>query len=100
MRPTALALALLLPLAAQGVLPPENRVVLDIASSKENPRNSEGAFVTLKSGRVLFLYTQFHGGGADASPARIVAIGSDDAGQTRSQEQLARLPALDAGFDG
>jgi hypothetical protein len=86
MRPTALALALLLPLAAHGVLPPENRVVLDIASSKENPRNSEGAFVTLKSGRVLFLYTQFHGGGADASPARIVAIGSDDAGQTWSRE--------------
>jgi hypothetical protein len=81
-----LALALLLPLAAGGVLPPENRVVLDIESSKENPRNSEGAFVTLKSGRILFLYSQFYSGGADESPARIVSISSDDAGQTWNRE--------------
>jgi hypothetical protein len=60
--------------------------VLDIESSKENPRNSEGAFVALKSGRILFLYTQFHGGGADESPARIVSVCSDDAGQTWSRE--------------
>jgi len=59
--------------------------VLDIEATKENPRNSEGAFVTLKSGRVLFLYTQFYGGGADESPARIVSVYSDDAGQTWSR---------------
>ena len=76
------AIASLMPLAAQGVLPATNQVVLDIRSSQENPRNSEGAFVTLKSGRILFLYTQFYGGGADGSPARIVSICSDDAGQT------------------
>ena len=81
-----LALALLLPLAAGGVLPPDNRVVLDIESSKKNPRNSEGAFVTLKSGRILFLYSQFYSGGADESPARIVSISSDDAGQTWNRE--------------
>ena len=86
MRLATLALALLLPLAAGGVLPPENRVVLDIESSKENPRNSEGAFVTLKSGRILFLYSQFYSGGADESPARIVSISSDDAGQTWNRE--------------
>ncbi|MGD0258485.1 MAG: sialidase family protein [Verrucomicrobiota bacterium] len=85
-RTTALALALLLPLAAHGVLPPGNRVVLDIESSKENPRNSEGAFVTLKSGRILFFYTQFYGGAADESPARIVSICSDDDGQTWNRE--------------
>ena len=88
MRNTTLALTLawLLPLAAHGVLPLGNRVVLDLESSKENPRNSEGAFVTLKSGRILFLYTQFYGGGADESPARIVSISSDDAGQTWNRE--------------
>jgi hypothetical protein len=86
MRLATVALALLLPLAAGGVLPPDNRVVLDIESSKENPRNSEGAFVTLKSGRILFLYSQFYGGGADESPARIVSISSDDAGQTWNRE--------------
>ena len=86
MKATALALALLVPLAAPGELPPANRVVLDIESSKQNPRNSEGAFVTLKSGRILFFYTQFYGGGGDASPARIVSISSDDDGQTWNRD--------------
>ncbi len=82
----ALVLALLAPLAGYAAPPPENRVVLDITASKEHPRNSEGAFVTLKAGRILFLYTQFYGGGADESPARIVSVCSDDAGQTWSGE--------------
>src|ERR1022692_4517028 len=81
-----IALALLLPFAAHAAPPPGNRVVLDIESSKENPRNSEGAFVTLKSGRILFFYTQFYGGGADESPARIVSISSEDNGQTWNHE--------------
>lgn len=62
-----------------------NRVVLDIESTPENPRNSEGAFVTLQTGRILFCYTQFYGGGADESPARIVSVYSDDAGRTWSR---------------
>jgi predicted neuraminidase len=81
-----LAIALLLPLVSSSAPAPENRVVLDLGSSKENARNSEGAFVTLKSGRTLFLYTQFYGGGEDESPARIVSISSDDGGQTWSRE--------------
>lgn len=59
-----------------------NTLVLEIAATPEHPRNSEGAFVTLTSGRVLFLYTQFYGGGADDSAARIVSVQSDDAGRT------------------
>jgi hypothetical protein len=34
----------------------------DIAPTKEHPRNSEGAFVTLKSGQTAFYYSQFSGG--------------------------------------
>ena len=82
----ALLAALLLPLSAHSAPAPENRVVLDIEASKDTPRNSEGAFVTLKSGRILFLYTQFYGGAADESPARIVSISSDDTGQTWNRE--------------
>jgi len=63
-----------------------NTLVLDIPATKENPRNSEGAFVTLKSGRVLFVYTQFYGGEGDESPARIVSVHSDAAGRTWSRE--------------
>ncbi len=65
---------------------PTNTLVFNLPATQENPRSSEGAFVTLKPGRVLFLYTQFYGGGADESPARIVSVQSDDAGRTWSRE--------------
>lgn len=65
--------------AGQGA---ENAVVFTIEPTTEFPRNSEGSFVTLKSGRILYLYTQFYGGARDHSPARIVAIQSDDDGRT------------------
>jgi sialidase-1 len=64
----------------------ENEVVLDINPTHDNPRNSEGSFVTLKSGRILFIYTHFQGGAADESPARLVGIHSDDGGRTWSRE--------------
>ncbi|HWQ93813.1 MAG TPA: sialidase family protein [Clostridia bacterium] len=75
---TAIAAGAGLPLAALN----EDQPVLDLNPSPENPRNSEGAFVALASGRILFLYTRFHGGADDASPARIVSIFSDDQGRT------------------
>lgn len=40
----------------------EDNAVLNLEPNPGNPRNSEGAFVTLRSGRILFLYTQFYGG--------------------------------------
>jgi sialidase-1 len=64
---------------------PENRIVLNIEPTAANPRNSEGSFVTLLSGRILFYYTQFYGGSADDSPARIVGIHSDDGGRSWSR---------------
>jgi sialidase-1 len=66
----------------------ENLVVLNLDPGPDNPRNSEGAFVTLKSGRILFYYTRFYGGASDKSPARIVSIHSDDEGRTWSQEPV------------
>ncbi len=62
------------------------QIVLDITPTKEFPRNSEGAFVTLKSKRVLFVYSQFQGSAADESPVRIVSVFSDDGGRTWSQQ--------------
>jgi sialidase-1 len=56
-------------------------VVFNLEPAKEFPRNSEGAFITLKDGRLLFLYTQFYGGAADHSAARIVSITSGDGGR-------------------
>ena len=59
-------------------------VVLNLEPTKEFPRHSEGAFVTLRDGRLLFAYTQFYGGARDESPARIVALESTDDGRTWS----------------
>ena len=64
----------------------DNSVVLNLEPTKDIPRNSEGAFIALKSGRILFLYTSFYGGAGDESPARIVSLHSDDAGRTWSRE--------------
>ena len=55
----------------------ESIITLNVDPSKEYPRNSEGSFVTLKSGRIMFCYSQFYGGTGDESPARIVRINSD-----------------------
>ncbi len=63
---------------------PESVVTLNVEPSKEHPRNSEGSFATLASGRILFCYSQFYGGAGDESPARIVRIHSDDEGRTWS----------------
>ena len=51
-----------------------------------NPRNSEGAFITLKNGRLLFVYTHFTGGGGDHAAAHLAARSSDDGGKTWSTE--------------
>lgn len=82
MKFAALGLAMLLTgsLAAQS----DNQVVLELRPTRENPRNSEGGFAQLKSGRILFYYTQFYGGNHDHHAARIAGIHSDDDGRTWS----------------
>lgn len=47
-----------------------------------NPRNSEGAFLPLKDGRILFIYTHFTGGGSDHAAAHLAARFSSDEGKT------------------
>jgi len=63
----------------------DNTVVLNIDPSDEYPRNSEGAFLTLKDGTIMYAYTQFYGGTSDHSSARIAAIHSKDEGLTWSE---------------
>ena len=41
---------------------------LRLTPGQDNPRNSEGAFVQLKDGRVMFVYTHFTGGAAAITP--------------------------------
>lgn len=49
-----------------------------------NPRNSEGDFITLKNGLLMFVYTRFTGGTADDAAAELAAIYSGDGGRTWS----------------
>lgn len=60
----------------------ESHSSFDLAPSQEYPRLSEGAFVTLKSGKILFVYTRFRGGASDRSPADLAAMVSADGGRT------------------
>lgn len=82
MKSWPLFLLLLLVTLAAGA---ENVVTLNLEPTRENARNSEGSFAQLKSGRIIFYYTQFYGGGRDESPARIAGIFSDDQGRTWSE---------------
>lgn len=56
-----------------------------------NPRNSEGDFVRLNDGRVLFIYTHFTGGTGDHAAAYLAAWFSDDGGKTWTAEDAPVL---------
>ena len=60
--------------------------VLRLPASENNPRNSEGDFITLKDGRILFVYTHFTEGAADHSSAYLAGRYSSDGGKTWTQE--------------
>lgn len=60
-------------------------VVRHLPYGPGNPRNSEGAFVTLNSGRILYAYSRYNGDSwNDHACADIYAIFSDDGGQSWS----------------
>jgi len=60
--------------------------VLTLAPGENNPRNSEGGFVTLADGRLMFVYTHFIDGAGDHASASLKARFSDDGGKTWSDE--------------
>ncbi|MEO6003686.1 MAG: sialidase family protein [Opitutus sp.] len=62
--------------------------VHDLDPTAEHPRSTEGAFVTLRSGRILFDYSLFSGGQEDHSPSAIAEIFSDDQGRTWSAPRV------------
>lgn len=58
----------------------------------KNPRNSEGAFLQLKDGRLLFVYTHFTGGGGDNDGAHLAARSSRDSGKSWTLKDEIVLP--------
>jgi hypothetical protein len=64
-------------------------IVQDIPPKRGNPRNSEGAFIDLPDGRILFVYSRFSGdSAADNAPASLAAIESSDGGLTWRDERI------------
>ena len=57
-----------------------------------NPRNSEGDFIQLKDGRILFVYSHFTGGGGDHSAAHLAGRYSSDGGRTWTGEDVLIVP--------
>lgn len=53
-----------------------------------NPRNTEGAFVALRDGRILFAYTRFSGGDGDHDAATIAGRYSSDDGKTWTRDDV------------
>jgi len=70
------------------VINDDKDVVLELKPSYNNPRNSEGDFVTLKDGRLLFVYTHHTGSSwADDSAAYLAGRYSTDSGKTWHKEE-------------
>jgi len=59
---------------------------------KNNPRNSEGDFIRLKDGRIMFAYSHFTGGGSDHAAAHIAARYSRDDGKTWTEKDVVIVP--------
>ena len=56
--------------------------------SEKYKRHSEGSIIMLPDGQLLMGWTAFYGGFHDASPAHILAMRSDDGGETWSEPVL------------
>lgn len=69
----------------------EHKVVLELKPSAENPRNSEGDFIQLKNGDILFVYSHFISGDGDYASAKLNGRLSKDGGLTWSAEDLEIL---------
>ncbi len=65
--------------------------IFDLPHSAGNPRNSEGAFVHLQDGRILFVYTRYNGDSwSDHASADLAAIISADDGRSWGKPAIIR----------
>lgn len=64
-------------------------MIYDIPHGERNPRNSEGSFVKLADGRILFVYTRYNGESwYDEASADLAAITTADGGRTWTEPQI------------
>jgi Neuraminidase (sialidase) len=66
-----------------------NTTVLKLLAGPNNPRNSEGDFITLKDGRILYVYTHYTGNSdGDNDPAYLAGRYSSDKGESWTKEDV------------
>lgn len=66
--------------------------VFDMRPSTASPRQSEGDFIRLADGAILFAYSRFERDMSDDSPSHIVAVRSTDEGKTWSTPEVIIQP--------
>lgn len=75
------------------MLPKKGQIVCDIRPVEGFPRNSEGAFIDLNDGRLLFVYSKFYGEThSDTAKAGLAARYSGDQGDTWSDDEWLVKP--------
>lgn len=63
--------------------------ILDLPPGPGNPRNSEGAFLTLTDGRILFIYSRFVGDSCmDHATTHLMKMYSADGGSTWTEPEV------------
>ncbi|QDU41485.1 Sialidase precursor [Maioricimonas rarisocia] len=77
---------------------PEQETRLVLPPGEGNPRNSEGDFIRLNDGRVLYVYTHFTDGAGDHAAAHLAGRFSSDGGATWTDEDTVILPN-EAGYN-
>ena len=78
---------------------PQSKVSLILNHKRGNPRNSEGAFITLADGRILFAYSRYDAKSwSDNAPATISCLISADQGRTWSKRSKV-LVRNEGGFN-
>jgi hypothetical protein len=86
------ATSVLLPPVIPTALPTPERSLVNrnilLPPGPGNPRNSEGDFIELTDGLIMFAYTRFTGGGRDQDAADIAARFSSDDGATWTTEDV------------
>ena len=66
---------------------PAKSIALKLNPGENNPRNSEGDFITLRDGKILFIYSHFSGkSGSDFGNGYLASRYSTDKGKTWSTE--------------
>lgn len=65
------------------------KIVCEMPPAQNNPRNSEGAFLDLLDGRILFAYSHYtENSSEDGAPASIARCFSSDGGETWSDREI------------